>query len=182
MAISRARKKEFLEQYKQYLEQSQGAILVTFQGLTVPEMEDLRKRLREQGATFMVVKNTLLRIALEETGYPLPEGPVLEGPTAVVFTLEDPVSAAKTVVDFIKDHEEQLSIKAGYIERRAITADEVKQLAKLPPLPVLRAQLIGLLMAPATKLAQVLYAPARQVATVIKAYSEQGGQGESQAA
>jgi len=143
-------------------------LLVTFQGLTVPEMEDLRKRLREQGATFMVVKNTLLRIALEETGYPLPDGPVLEGPTAVVFTLEDPVSAAKTVMDFIKDHEEQLNVKAGYIERRVM--------------PVLRAQLIGLLMAPATKLARLLYEPGRQVATVIKAYSEQGAQGESQAA
>ncbi len=179
MAITRARKKEFLEQYKTYLEQAQGVILVTFQGLSVPEMEALRKQLKEQGAVFMVVKNTLLRIALQETNHPLPEDGVLEGPTAAVFALEDPVAAAKAVVDFIKEHEEQMSVKAGYLEGRVISADAVKQLAQLPPLPVLRAQLIGLLLAPATKLVQVLYEPGRRVAAVLKAYSEQGQQAQS---
>lgn len=179
MAVTRARKKEFLEQYKGYLSQAQGVILVTFQGLSVPEMETLRKKLKEQGAVFMVVKNTLLRIALQESEYPLPENGVLEGPTAAVFALEDPVAAAKAVVDFIKEHEEQISIKAGFLERRVITAEAVRQLAQLPPLPVLRAQLIGLILAPATKLVQVLYEPGRRVAGVLKAYADQGSASQS---
>ncbi len=172
MAITRARKEEFLKQYKEYLEKAQGMVLVSFQGLTVPETQELRNKLRETGATYMVVKNTLLRIALQETDYPLPETQVLEGPTAVVFALEDPVAAAKTVVDFMKEHEENLTIKAGYLERRVITADEVVALAKLPPLPVLRAQLIGLLTTPATRLVRVLAEPGRQLAALVKAYSE----------
>lgn len=172
MAITRARKQEFLQQYKEYLEKAQGLVLVSFQGLSVPETQALRNKLRENGSTYMVVKNTLLRIALQETDYPLPETQVLEGPTAVVFALEDPVAAAKAVVDFMKEHEGRLAVKAGYLERRVITAEEVVALAKLPPLPVLRAQLIGLLTAPASRLVRVLAEPGRQLAALLKAYSE----------
>ncbi len=182
MAVTRARKRELLEQYKTYLAQSQGVVLITFQGLSVPEMQQLRKRLRENGAAFMVVKNTLLRIALQDQGYPLPETRVLEGPTAAVFALEDPVAAAKTVVDYLKDHQEQVQIKAGYYYREVIPADEVVALAKLPSLPEARAQLLGMLMAPATQLVRLLQEPARQLAAVLQAYVEKQQGGEAQAA
>ena len=176
MAVSRARKQELLQQYQAYLAESQGVILLSFQGLSVPEMQDLRKRLREQGAAFMVVKNTLLRIALQAAGYPLPETQVLEGPTAAVFALQDPVLAAKAVAAFLKDHAEQVSIKGGYYNTELLTAQEVVELSKLPTLTEARAQLLGLLMAPATRLVRLLQEPARQMVAVLQAYVDKQGE------
>lgn len=176
MAIKRARKQELLQQYQSYLAQSQGVILLSFQGLSVPEMQDLRKRLREQGAAFMVVKNTLLRIALQASGYPLPETSVLEGPTAAVFALQDSVLAAKAVAGFLKEHEEQLAIKGGYYNTQLLTAQEVLELSKLPTLTEARAQLLGLFMAPATQLVRLLQEPARRMVAVLQAYVEKQGE------
>ncbi len=172
LALTRERKRELVTQVTQLLRDSQAVVVTTYTGLTVAEVEELRRALREVGGKFMVFKNTLARIAFREAEYPVPEE-ALRGSTALVFAFEDPAAVAKALVDFAKDRE-QVQIKAGFLEREPISPEQVKQLASLPPLPVLRAQLLGTIMAPATRLARVLREPARQVAAVVRAYSEQG--------
>jgi len=180
LAITRARKQEFVALFEKLLQDSEGLVLVTFQGITVPEMEQLRKSVRESGGQFMVVKNTLFKRALTAQGYPLPEDPsVLEGPTAVAFALQDPAATAKAVVEFRKGRENALRIKAGYLDGKPVPAETMVQLAKLPPLPVLRAQLLGTIMAPATRLVRVLAEPGRQIAAVVDAYRRKQEEGSA---
>lgn len=172
MALTRERKRELVAQYVELLSASQAVYLSTYTGLTVAEIEELRKAMREVGGKFMVAKNTLVRIAFEQAGYPVPHD-LLRGSTALSFALEDPAGVAKALTEFAKDHE-AVQVKGGFLGREPITAAQIEQLASLPPLPVLRAQLLGTIMAPATRLARVLREPARQLAAVLQAYSEQG--------
>ena len=170
MALTRERKQELVAQYKALLSDSQAVVITTYLGLSVPQIEELRNAVRETGGRFMVAKNTLLKRAFETAGYPVPEE-ALRGSTAIAFALEDPPAIAKAIVDFAKGHE-SVAIKAGFLEKQMMTANEVKALADLPPLPVMRAQLLGTIMAPASQLARLLAEPGRQVAAVLKAYSE----------
>jgi len=171
LALTKERKREFVAQYTELLTQSQAVVITTYTGLSVPAMEELRGKIREAGGKFMVAKNTLLKIALREVGFPIPEE-ALRGSTAVAFAMEDPPAVAKAIVDFAKDYE-QVQIKVGFLGQELMTAEQVKRLATLPPLPVMRAQLLGTIMAPASQLARLLAEPARQVAAVIKAHAEQ---------
>ena len=171
MALTKERKREWVAQYTQLLTESQAVIISTYTGLSVPEIEELRNGIREVGGRFMVAKNTLFRIALEQAGYPVPEE-ALRGSTAVTFALEDPAAAAKALVEFAKKHE-QVQIKVGFLDRAMISVAQVEQLAALPPLPVMRAQVLGTIMAPASQLVRLLVEPARQVAAVIQARVDQ---------
>jgi len=184
LAITKARKRELVALYRELLGDSQALVIASFRGLSVAETEKLRHAVRESGGRLMVVKNTLVKIALDESGYPLPEdASVFEGTTMVAFALQDPAATAKAVADFAKEHERALRIKAGYLGMQPVTAEQVKQLASLPPLPVLRAQLLGTIMAPASQLVRLLAEPARQLAAVVRAYSEKdGAQAEATAA
>ncbi len=184
MAITKARKRELVALYQDLLRDSQALVIATFHRLSVAETEKLRHAVRESGGQLMVVKNTLMKIALTESGYPLPEdGAVFEGTTMVAFALQDPAATAKAVADFAKEHDTALRIKAGYLGTEPVTAEQVQQLASLPPLPVLRGQLLGTIMAPASQLARLLAEPARQLAAVVRAYSEaEGAQAEATAA
>ncbi len=147
-------------------------VVVTHQsGLTVAESMALRRKVREAGASFKVAKNRLTRRALEGTKFKALE-PLLTGPTALAFS-EDPVAAAKVCVEFAKQNE-KLTIVGGALGEQYLDVDGVKALAKLPSLDELRSQLIGLVQAPATKVAGVLQAPAGQLARVFNAYSSQG--------
>ena len=171
MALTKERKREWVARYTALLEDSQAVIISTYTGLTVPEIEELRNGIREAGGRFMVAKNTLLKIALQQAGYPVPEE-VLRGSTAVAFALEDPPAVAKALTDFAKKHE-QVQIKIGFLEREIISPAQVEQLASLPPLPIMRAQLLGTIMAPASQLVRLLLEPAREVAAVIQARIDQ---------
>ncbi len=184
MAISKTRKRELVALYQELLADSQALVIATFRGLSVAETEQLRHAVRESGGRVMVVKNTLMRLALNASGYPLPEdASVFEGTTLVAFALQDPAATAKAVVDFAKEHEGHLGIKAGYLGTQPVSAADVRQLASLPPLPVLRAQVLGTIMAPASQLARLLAEPARQLAAVVRAFSEKdGAQAEATAA
>ncbi len=170
LALTRERKQALVAQYEALLGDSQAVVITTYVGLNVPQIEELRNAVREAGGRFMVAKNTLLKRAFEAAGYPVPEE-ALSGSTAIAFALEDPPAVAKAIVDFAKGHE-PVEIKVGFLEKQMMTADEVKALAALPPLPVMRAQLLGTIMAPASQLARLLAEPGRQVAAVLKAYSE----------
>jgi large subunit ribosomal protein L10 len=119
------------------------------------------------------VKNTLGKLAFEKAGLPLPEN-FFTGSTAVGFAFRDAPAVAKAMTDFARTNE-ALKVKGGYLNNRPMNAEGVKSLADLPPLPVLRAQLLGTILAPASKLVRTLAEPGRQIAAVLKAYSEASG-------
>jgi len=146
-------------------------VVVTHQtGLTVYESMTLRRKMREAGASFKVTKNRLTRLALEGTKFQALQS-LMTGPTALAFS-EDPVAAAKVCVEFAKQNE-KLTIIGGALGEQLLDVNGVQALAKLPSLDELRGTLIGLLQAPATKVAGVLQAPAGQLARVISAYGSQ---------
>ena len=146
-------------------------VVVTHQtGLTVYESMTLRRKVREAGASFKVTKNRLTRLALEGTKFQALQS-LMTGPTALAFS-EDPVAAAKVCVEFAKQNE-KLTIIGGALGEQLLDVNGVQALAKLPSLDELRGRLIGLVQAPATKVAGVLQAPAGQLARVISAYGSQ---------
>jgi large subunit ribosomal protein L10 len=153
--------------------ESNNLVVLTHQsGLTVTEVSELRKQLREVGGSFKVTKNRLAKIALKGTKF---EGMSdrFTGPTAIAVST-DPVAAAKIAVEFA-DKNEKLQIICGSLEAEALDANAVKALAKLPSLDELRGRIIGLIQAPATKIAGVLQAPAGQLARVFGAYGSSEG-------
>ena len=170
MAIKRERKEELVSQYTKVLNQYSTVIFASPSGLEVKQIEGLRKQLREIDSEFFVVKNTLAKLAFEETKTPIPEGS-LDGATAIGVTSEDVPGMAKLMVDLSREFE-VFAIKGAVIDGAAVSAEEVQRLADLPPLPVVQAQLLGLLNAPARNLAGVVNSSVRQVVTVIKAYSD----------
>ena len=145
-------------------------LVVTHQtGLNVAEVTQLRRQVRGAGASFRVTKNRLARRALTGTAFE-PLAPLFTGPTAIAFS-RDPLAAAKVVVEFA-NRNDKLTIIGGGLAGRQLDADGVKELARLPSLDELRGSLVGLLQAPAARLATVLQAPAAQLARVLAAYSE----------
>lgn len=136
-------------------------------GLTVAQMTDLRGRMREAGAGFKVTKNRLAKRALEGTPF-VDIADLFSGPTTIAYS-EDPVAAAKVAVKFAGDND-KFEVVGGGLDGKALSVDEVKALAALPPLDELRAKIVGMIATPATRLAQVTAAPAGQLARVFGAY------------
>ncbi len=170
MAFTRKQKEEMVSRYEDWLKRSQAVFLLEYQGMTMKDMDELRRKVRESGGEFHIVKNTLLGLAMDKVG--LPRQPAfLESSTVAGFAFQDAPALAKALSDAAKNSE-ILKIKGGYLEKQAISVEEVKALAELPPLPVMRARLLGLLLTPASQLARTLAEPARAVAGVLKAYSE----------
>ncbi len=171
MALSKQRKEEVLAQYEEWMSQSEALILMEYKGASVKDMEEARSKVREVGGEFHVVKNRLVKLALKAKDLDIPEG-YLENSTAIGFAFEDVASTAKALSDMAKDVE-AFKFKGGYMGVEVLNPVQVTALAKLPPLPVLRAQLLGVLQAPASKLVRTVAEPARGLAAVIKAYSEE---------
>lgn len=147
-----------------------GVVVVTRNlGLSVAQSSALRGKIREAGGTYKVAKNRLAKLAAQETPY-AGIGDFLTGPTALAWSV-DPVAAAKAVVDFAKTND-KIEIVGGAIGGVVLDIDGVKALASLPSLDELRAKLIGLVQAPATKLAQLSTAPAAKLARVFAAYAD----------
>jgi large subunit ribosomal protein L10 len=146
------------------------SIVVTHQtGLTVAEVTDLRRLMREAGAGFKVTKNRLARLALQGTQFERLSS-LFTGPTAIAFS-RDPVAAAKVAVEFANKND-KLVIVGGALGTQALDAAGVKALATLPSLDELRGKLVGLLQTPASRIAAVLQAPGSQLARVFNAYAE----------
>jgi large subunit ribosomal protein L10 len=170
MALTKERKNELVAQYSEWVKRSKALVLTQYVGLTMKDIDALRSKVREHGGEFHIMKNTLTKLAFEQAGLPiLPDQ--LEGSTAIVFAFNDAPATVKTVTEFVKTSD-YLKIKGGYLEKQALTAEAVKALADLPPLPVLRGQLLGMLLAPASKLVRTLAEPGRMIAAVIKAHAE----------
>lgn len=170
MAISKERKEELVQDYIGWSNQSLAMYVVEYRGLTMKQIDELRARLRSTGSQFHIVKNTLGKVAFKEAGLEAPEQ-FLVGSTAILFAFENAEEAAKALNEVVRSSE-FIKIKGGYLNKRVISARDIEALAELPPLPVLRAQLLGTIMAPASKLARTLAEPARQVAAVIQAFAE----------
>jgi large subunit ribosomal protein L10 len=170
LAKSRKFKEEILDQYDQWLSHSKALVVTEYLGMSMKELDVLRAKIREVGGEFHVVKNTLGRKAFEKAGYSFPEE-LLFGSSAIVFAFNDAPAVAKTVVDFAKGME-KLKVKGGILDKKPLSADGVKALADMPPLPVMRATLLGTIMAPASKLVRTMAEPGRSVAAVIKAYAD----------
>jgi large subunit ribosomal protein L10 len=170
LAITKQRKEEVLETYRDWLKRSQAVILVEYTGATMKHMDGIRSRIRESGGEFHVVKNTLVRRVLSDNGWNLPEGYFAKS-TAVSFAFSDPAATAKALSNATKGME-FVKVKGGFMAGQALSPAQVKALSELPPLPVVRAQLLGVLQAPAGKLVRTIAEPARSLASVFRAYSE----------
>ena len=148
-----------------------GVVVVTRNlGMTVAQSTDLRNKIREAGATYKVAKNRLAKLAIKDTSYE-GLGEFLTGPTAIAASV-DPVAAAKAVVDFAKTTD-KIEIVGGSMGSQVLTPEGVKALASMPSLDQLRSTLIGLVQAPATKIAQLSTAPAAKLARVFGAYAKE---------
>jgi len=170
LAITKKRKNMLITQYSEWVKRSKALVLTQYVGLTMKDIDTLRAKVRENGGEFHIIKNTLAKLAFEQAGLPVQAGQ-LEGSTAVVFAFTDAPATVKTVTEFVKSSE-FLKIKGGYLEKQALTPIDVKALAELPPLPVVRSQLLGMLLAPASKLVRTLAEPGRMIAAVIQAHTE----------
>jgi large subunit ribosomal protein L10 len=168
LAVERAAKKEAVEQLNGVFKTTSVAVVAQYSGLTVAQMQKLRTQMKQAGASVKVSKNRLAKIALEGTDV-VAIGPMLKGPT-VIATSNDPVAAPKVAVEFAKTNEKFVII-GGSMGTTVLNVDGVKALASLPSLDELRAKIVGLLVAPATKLAQLANAPAGKLARVIQAYA-----------
>ena len=170
MAITKEQKQELVDNYVNWLDKSVALFLTEYTGLDMKNIDALRGKIRESGGEFHIVKNSLGKVAFKQAGLEIPEQH-LEGSTAIAFAFDDAPATAKAITDFAKESD-FLKIKVGFLEKQLVGAAEVKALADLPPLPVMRAQLLGVIMAPANKLVRTLAEPARQLASVFKAYSD----------
>ncbi len=147
-----------------------GVVVVTRNlGLTVAQSTVLRAKMREAGASYQVAKNRLVRLAVQDTDY-VGVDELLTGPTALAYSV-DPVAAAKAAIDFAKTTD-KLEIVGGSLGSRVLDAEGVKALAAMPSLDELRGKIVGLIVAPATKIAQLTTAPAAKLARVFAAYGD----------
>lgn len=167
--MDRAAKRELATTLNDVFTSTSVVVVAHYSGLSVAEMQKLRAQMKQAGATVKVAKNRIAKIALEGTDVASISG-MLQGPTLLAYS-DDPVAAPKAAVDFAKANE-KLVILGGAMGSTALNPDGVKALASLPSLDELRGTLIGLLQAPATKIAQLSTAPAAKLARVFGAYAK----------
>ncbi len=170
--MNRAEKSEFIGSLAAVFADTSFVLVGQNNGLTVAAVDDLRRRMRSAGATYRVAKNRLALRALDGSSFQ-GLGPLLKGPTALAWA-KDPVAVAKTAVDYAKINE-KFVILGGALGSQMLNPDGVKALAELPSLDVLRAQLVGLIQTPATRIAGILQAPGAQLARVLNAFATKDG-------
>ena len=169
--MERAQKVEFLAKLNDRFGRAQVAVITDYRGLNVAEITELRRKLLQVDGEYLVAKNTLTRMALGEKATEQVQA-LLKGPTAIAFGFSDAIAVAKTMQAFAKDHD-KLVIKGGVFEGEVLAASGVERLATMPGRDQLRAQLLALLMTPATQLVRVLSAPSRGVVQVLDARRRQ---------
>ena len=169
--MNREEKSELVRSLNALFNEVSLVVVTQYKGLTVEEMTTLRGLMRAAGAHFKVMKNRLTRLALAGTEFE-GTGDFFTGPTAIAISV-DPVAAAKAVVEFAKKND-KLVIVGGSLGGTVLNVNGVKALATMPSLDELRGKLLGLLQAPATKVAGVVQAPSGQLARVFAAYADQG--------
>lgn len=166
--MDRSQKADSVAQLNAVFKEAGVVVITRNLGMSVAQSTDLRGRMRDAGASYKVAKNRLAKLALNDTDY-ADLGDLLTGPTAIAYST-DPVAAAKAAVDFAKTTD-RIEIVGGSMGGQLLDEAGVKALASMPSLDELRAKLIGLVNAPATKIAQVVNAPAAKLARVFGAYA-----------
>jgi large subunit ribosomal protein L10 len=179
LAVSKEKKEATLENYAEWLKKSQAVILVEYTGAKMKDLDAMRAKIRESGGEFHVVKNTLARRAFADSGMNLPQDLLVKS-TAVSFAFTDAASTAKALNEATKG-KDFLKVKGGFMSGQPLNAAQVKALADMPPLPVVRAQLLGILQAPAGKLVRTIAEPSRGLAAVVKAFSEKASEASAAA-
>ena len=169
--MDRGQKEELVASMHQTFEDASMVVVTHYSGLTVAEMGDLRKQMREAGASFKVTKNRLTRRAIDGTKFS-PLSDMFTGPTAIAYS-DDPVAPAKVAVKFAKSND-KLVVLGGALGEEMLDVSGVQALASLPGLDELRAKIVGMISTPATRIAGVLQAPGGQVARVIGAKAAEG--------
>lgn len=168
MAISRAKKEELVARYKELIENSETLVFTDYRGITVPEVQSLRNALGGHQATYMIVKNSLFSIALEQAERPELTD-LLQGPNAIMFVAEDISTSVKALQDWIKEQDDAIVIKGGLMASSVLNVDQVDSLTDLPTRSETLAMILGALTAPSSKLVRTLHAPSEQLARVLKA-------------
>lgn len=177
MAITKERKEEIVEQYIEMLQRANGVVITEYRGLSMPKFDAIRGKMREVGSQYTVAKNTLLKIALNEAGYVVPED-LLSGPVAVGFAFENLPGTVKALMDVTKD-EDLLILKGAIAPAEVYNEAQLKILSELPTMDELRATLAGMVVQPAAQLLSLLVAPQRDVVSVIAAYIDKQEGGEA---
>ena len=165
--MKRSEKKEFVQKLKDELDSSSSVIVAHYSGLTVAESQELRSEMRNSGAKFKVTKNRLAKLAFEQTQFK-DMADLFTGPTAIAYS-DDPVAPAKVAVNFEKKLEKFKIIGGGY-DGEKIDLDKINFLASLPSMDELRGKLVGLIAAPAQKIASIMKEPAGQMARLLDAH------------
>ncbi|MCJ8141428.1 50S ribosomal protein L10 [Ancylobacter sp. A5.8] len=168
--MDRAQKEELVTSLSEVFQNTSVVVVAHYSGLTVAQLQTLRRQMKANGATVKVAKNRLAKIALEGSDV-AHVGTLLKGPTIIAYS-SDPVAAPKVAVDFAKAND-KFVILGGAFGKTALNVDGVKALATMPSLDELRAKLVGLIQAPATKIAQLSTAPAAKLARVFGAYARE---------
>ena len=163
--MRREEKATSIAELREKLGDARGAVLTDFRGLSVAELTELRTLLRKSAVEYKVIKNTLAKLAVKDTGL-AGLAAYLEGPTAIAVSRTDPVAASKAVTAWAKGRE-KLSVKGGVVEGRVVGRREIAELADLPPREVLLGRMAGALQAPLTGLVQVLSASLRGLANAL---------------
>lgn len=161
---------DIVSSLKDKLERSQSVIIADYRGLTVAEVNELREKMRGANVEYRVAKNRLMKLALTECNFET-QGSPLKGPSAFIFGYADPVTAAKILTEFAKTHDD-LQIKGGWLEKRTLTADGVRQLASMPSREELLARLAGSLKSPISRVAIGLRQSVSKIAYAIKAVAD----------
>lgn len=164
-------KKQVVKEIKEKLDAAQSVVITEYRGLTVAQVTALRSKLKEAGVEFKVYKNTMVKLAADEAGITGLDT-YLQGPTAWAFSMQDPVSAAKVLLNFSRTND-KLVIKGGIIESQAFEASRVKALADLPSREVLLSQVLGALQGPLVGMANVLQGPIRKFGYALEAVRKQ---------
>jgi large subunit ribosomal protein L10 len=158
-----------MSQYVTWIKDSQVVFVLEYSHMGMKEIDGMRAKVRDVGGQMHVVKNTVMQLALKEAGIKSDE---LTGSLLFGFAFNNPPALAKVLVDSTRNSE-IFKLKGGYLGGHAFAAASVRSLAELPPLPVMRATLLGVIQAPAGRLVRTLVEPSRQVARVLQAYAEQ---------
>jgi large subunit ribosomal protein L10 len=172
--LDRAAKSEMVSTLGAIFKATEVIVVAHYSGLTVAQMQTLRRQMKQAGATVKVAKNRLATIALEGSDV-ASIAPLMKGPTLIAFS-GDPVAAPKVAVDFAKTHD-RFVILGGAMGKTTLDPNAVRALASLPSLDELRAKIIGVIQAPATKIARLVNAPAAKVARVVQAYASKSEEG-----
>lgn len=170
--MNKKEKKEAIDELHEKFARAKTAVITGYSGINVEQITELRSKLRKSQVEYRVVKNTLARKAAENTGL-APLKDYFVGPVGIALGYDDVVAPAKVLSDFNKT-QAKLELKVGVLDGKLLKQADIKALANLPSLNVLRGKIVGLLQAPATRIAVVLSAPGGQIARVLKAKADKG--------